>query len=592
MMSAAPSAPSLLRLMTWTDWEERLLYWASCSGVRKPANQVNNSAAQKQESRAKLHTEVSPTLPPLHSKRLRDTVSPSSGRVNPFSGFFWRRFPRSPCFSSLGNLRCLVRESISLIVGCCVFFIAASASLPAQETKPADIWTAAARGDIDRLTVLLAGDESANTRDEDGHAPLHHAAWNSQLAAMQLLLDHNADIDLQSDQLWTPLHWGARNGRAQSVGWLLDHGAKVDVPAHLGQTALHLASKHNYRVTLALLLEAGADPNAGDTHGQTSVHLAALDGYTVTVTQLLDHGGDIEARTNWGATPLSAAAARGRTSTVAALLLRKAEVDPKTDAGWTPLFAALVGKYKGPAQFLRNSGADLHIVTQAGGTLLHAAASSGMDEWIIELLDAGLGINAKDAGGRTPLDHAHENLWEETTELLVAKGAKPGPKPTLHHAAISGDLAKVHQLVAAGADLAKLDDWHLPPRNWTPIHYAAAGGDVAVVDALIRAGADPRAVDYSGWTPMVVALANGNILAANVLKKWQSLPGIVRMNHDGQMTFEVIGATNTQCDIEASLDLKQWNKVGRVKLEGGRGSFRDVRRIWLPRCYYRAKAVE
>ena len=106
--------------------------------------------------------------------------------------------------------------------------------------------------------MLLAGDEAANARDGDGNSPLHHAAWNSQLSAMQLLLDHDADINLQSDQLWTPLHWATRNGRAQSVGWLLDHGAKVDVPAHLGHTALHLAAKYNYRVTLALLLAAPA----------------------------------------------------------------------------------------------------------------------------------------------------------------------------------------------------------------------------------------------------------------------------------------------------------------------------------------------
>ena len=482
---------------------------------------------------------------------------------------------------------------INKIAGLFFFYIVAAASIFAQDTQPIDIWGAAAEGDIDRLSTLFAeGDADVDARDADGNSPLHHASWNSQLAAMQLLLDHAADIDSQSDQLWTPLHWAARNGRAQSVEWLLIHGAKVDVPAHLGQTALHLAAKQNYRVTIGLLLEAGADPNAKDTNGQTPVHFAALDGYTLTVTQLLDHGGDIEAKTHWGATPLSAAAARGRTSTVAALLLRDAEVDPKTDDGWTPLFAALVGKYKGPAQFLRNNGADIHIVTKAGNTLLHAVASSGMDEWIIELLDAGLGINTEDAGGRTPLDHAHKNLWAGTAELLMARGGKPGPKPTLHYAAISGELAKVRQLVAAGADLAKRDDWHLPPRNWTPLHYAAAGGNVAVTEHLIRAGADPRSIDYSGWTPMVVALANGNIPAANVLKKWQSLPGIVRVNHDGQMIFEVIGIAGTRCEIETSVDLKKWSRVGQVTLENGRGSFRDVRRIRLHRCFYRAKVTD
>ena len=493
----------------------------------------------------------------------------------------------------MGKLSFFVRGFTKIIAGLLGFSIAAPASLHAQETAALDIWTAAAKGDIDRLNTLLAeDDEAANSCDEAGNSPLHHAAWNSQLVAMQLLLGYDADINLQSDQLWTPLHWATRNGRAQSVGWLLDHGAKVDVQAHLGQTALHIAAEQNYRASLALLLAAGADPNAKDINSQTPVHLAALDGYTVTATQLLDSGGNIEAKTRWGATPLSAAAARGRTSTVAALLLRKADVDPKTDAGWTPLFAAVVGKYRGPAQFLRNSDADIHIITEAGNTLLHAAASSGMDEWIVDLLDAGLGINAEDAGGRTPLDHARENLWEETAGLLVAKGAKPGRKLTLHHAAISGELSKVRQLVAAGADLAKRDDWHLPPRNRTPLHYAAAGGVVAVVDSLIRAGADPRAVDYSGWTPMIVALAKRHIEAANVLKKWQSLPGIVSVNHDGQMNFEVIGVDGTQCDIEVSADMKKWSRIGQVSLENGRGSFLDARRIWLPHCFYRAKPVE
>ena len=478
------------------------------------------------------------------------------------------------------------------VAALCILLGLCAAQPTAQETQPDDLWTAAAKGDLVRLAALLNADASPNARDTDGTTPLHHAAWNSRLEAMQLLLDRGADIDSQSDQLWTPLHWAARNGRASSVRWLLDHGAKVDTPAHLAQTPLHLAADHNYRVTIALLLEAGADPNAKDTHDQTPVHLAALNGHTETVTQLLDHGGNIEARTDWGATPLSAAAARGRTSTVAALLIRNAEADPKTDAGWTPLFAALVGKYNAAAEFLRKRGAALDIVTGAGGTLLHAAASSGMDKWIVSLLDAGLDVNAQDAGGRTPLDHARENLWDTTADLLLANGAKPGPKPTLHHAARSGDLAKVRRLTAAGADVAKRDDWHLPPRNWTPLHYAAAGGDVAVVEALIRAGADPRAFDYSGWTPMIAALAKRHVDAANALKKWESLPGIVRMKHDGQMTFEVLGIAGTQCDIEASLDLKQWNKVGRVKFEDGRGSFRDVRRILLPRCFYRVKAVE
>ena len=485
-----------------------------------------------------------------------------------------------------------MRELIRYIAALATLVVAAAVDAHAQEESPT-IWQAAASDDVARLQVLIEEDsEAINAGDKFGNTPLHHAAWTGAVGAMQWLIDKGAEIDLMSDQQWTPLHWATRNGQLPSVDLLLRHGAEVNAVGHLEQTALHLAAKNEFEKTVSRLLEAKADPNAKDVNGQTPIHFAALDGYTVIVTELLENGGDIEAKTDWGATPLSAAAARGRTSTVAALLVRDAIVDPVTDAGWTPLFASVVGKFKAPTKFLRDNGANIHVVTQAGNTLLHAAASSGMDELITELLEAGLDINAEDEGGRTPLDHAIGNLWKTTPELLKSKGGKPGPKPTLHHAAFTGDLAAVKQLVSAGADLSQRDDWQLPPRNWTPLHYAAAGGDQAVIRHLILAGADVRAIDYSGWTPMVVALVNRHIDAANLLKRWQSLPGIVNLRYTGQMSFDVVGVADTECEVEASTDLKKWHVVGRVKLKDGKGRFFDRRRILLPRCYYRAKVVE
>ena len=462
----------------------------------------------------------------------------------------------------------------------------------AQE-KQTEIWEAAATGNLDRLQTLVEEDAAAlKAGDQSGNTPLHHAAWGGQIEVMGWLIDNGADIELKSDQQWTPLHWAARNGKWASVKLLLDHGAAADSPGHLDQTALHLAAKNNFATTVRRLLEAKANPNTKDINGQTPIHFAALEGHTDIVVSLLENGGDIDAKTDWGATPLSAAAARGRTSTVAALLVREAEIDPVTDAGWTPLFASVVGKFKAPTKFLRNNGANIHVVTKAGNTLLHAAASSGMDELILELLDADLDINAEDAGGRTPVDHATVNLWSNTEELLRSKGGKPGPKQTLHHAAIRGDLTAVQRLVDAGADLSQRDDWQLPPRNWTPLHYAAAGGNVAVIHHLILSGADVRAVDYTGWTPMVVALSKQQIDAANLLKRWQSLPGIVNLHYTGQMSFEIVGVAGTECEIEASIDLRKWSSIGRVKLENGKAKFWDRRRILLPKCFYRAKAIE
>ena len=91
---------------------------------------------------------------------------------------------------------------------------------------------------------------------------------------------------------------------------------------------------------------------------------------------------------------------------------------------------------------------------------------------------------------------------------------------------------------------------------------------------------------------MVAALNKRHIAAANILKVWESLPGIVQVKYDGQMIFEIFGIPGTRCNIETSLDLKQWNLIGQVTLKTSRTLFRDLRRIWQPHCFYRAKAVE
>jgi len=477
------------------------------------------------------------------------------------------------------------------------FSIAAATVVHAQENLPS-IWQVAASGDISQLKTLVEVDgNTVNAVDKFGNTPLHHAAWNGEVEAMKWLIDQGAEVNINNYSQWSPLHWGTRNGQLSGINLLLEYDAEVNTAGHLEQTALHLAAKYEYKKIISRLLEAKADPNATDALGQTPMHIAALDGFTSIVIDLLENGGDVDAKSEWGATPLSAAAARGRTSTVTALLVRGAQVDPKTNAGWTPLFSSVVGKFNASSKLLRDSGADIHVKTKTSNTLQHAAASSGMDEFALYLIEAGLDINAEDAGGQTPLDHAIGNQWKKTTELLQANGGKVGSKHTLHHAALKGDLAEVKRLASAGAEVSQYDEWHLPPRNWTPLHYAAAGGKLSVIRYLIQSGADVLATDHSSWTPMVIALANRNIDAANLLKRWQSL-GIANIGsravllYSGQMSFDVFGLAGNRCLIETSTDLKRWSPLGRINLVNGKARFTDRRKILLQRCYYRVKILE
>ncbi|MGO8744852.1 MAG: ankyrin repeat domain-containing protein [Thermoguttaceae bacterium] len=73
----------------------------------------------------------------------------------------------------------------------------------------------------------------------------------------------------------------------------------------------------------------------------------------------------------------------------------------------------------------------------------------------------------------------------------------------LHYAAFEGDIARVRELLAAGADPSSADD-----DGWTPLHFAAQEQSAEVVGILIVAGAVVNARDANGNTPLSRAVFN------------------------------------------------------------------------------------
>jgi ankyrin repeat protein len=82
-------------------------------------------------------------------------------------------------------------------------------------------------------------------------------------------------------------------------------------------------------------------------------------------------------------------------------------------------------------------------------------------------------------------------------------GADRMGRSPLHYAALEGDVARVRELLAAGADPAFQDD-----NGWTPLHFAAQEQRAEVASMLIAAGASVDAQDVYGNTPLGKAVFN------------------------------------------------------------------------------------
>lgn len=149
------------------------------------------------------------------------------------------------------------------------------------------IFQAAQSGKASRLDDLLNSEPFlANTENGDGLTPLGFAAHFGQKAAVQVLLDHGADVNSVS------------------------HSTINYIPSN---TALHaaIAGERNVDV-IKLLLKHKALTNIFDSNRHTSVHAAAFhDDNQEIINLLIAHGANVNAKVEGGKTALSLAIEQG-----------------------------------------------------------------------------------------------------------------------------------------------------------------------------------------------------------------------------------------------------------------------------------------
>lgn len=153
----------------------------------------------------------------------------------------------------------------------------ALAKVLAHAKRELDVFETAALGETDRLGALLDSDTRlAYTRNVDGYAPLHLAAFFGRPASAQRLLTAGADVDdvAQNSTAVTPLHSAVAGRHADVVRVLLDAGAQVDVCQQGGWTPLHAAAQNGDIQSVELLLAAGANAEAFNNAQHTPADLA------------------------------------------------------------------------------------------------------------------------------------------------------------------------------------------------------------------------------------------------------------------------------------------------------------------------------
>jgi ankyrin repeat protein len=100
-----------------------------------------------------------------------------------------------------------------------------------------DIEIAAGLGRVDLLdqlinagpTTLPATGEAATAPRGDHPLPVHWAAMNGEIEAIEFLLNQGFDINEQDERKRSPLEVAKMKKQSETVEWLLEHGAAWDV---------------------------------------------------------------------------------------------------------------------------------------------------------------------------------------------------------------------------------------------------------------------------------------------------------------------------------------------------------------------------
>lgn len=108
---------------------------------------------------------------------------------------------------------------------------------------PSNIWGASASGDLEAIKIAIDEKVDVNAMDQKfGMTPLSFAALNGKTAAVELLIEHGADVNGLNRDGGTPLHGSVFLGHVETTKLLLNKGADRNIRKHDGLLPIDAAN--------------------------------------------------------------------------------------------------------------------------------------------------------------------------------------------------------------------------------------------------------------------------------------------------------------------------------------------------------------
>lgn len=402
--------------------------------------------------------------------------------------------------------------------------------------------------------------------DAQGQTALMAAARLQDMAAIQWLLEHGADINAVDLENQHALFWAVIENKYQAVESLLNHrekprleqtsslgisliqaaridirifeklvdaGADLKYEGHAGQTVLNTAVVNEDVDIVKFLLSLGPDRNVDIHHRDSARWTPILDatGFkpNVEITRvLMEHGSRLSDTNGSNDSPLHLAARSGQPDLLRVLLEYRTSEDLTrlNDYGNTPLLA--ISEFKNTTtlecvKLLVRAGADVNAQDKNGWSVLMTSATFGPEaREIHEYLLSQSRINGKltTNTGITALHLASQYCDVELVAKLLEQGADANVRcvnvrstPLIAACIpVAGDAAVLENVGLIVRDLISHDalvDSMLGTSLYSPLCAASLYAGVGVIKCFLDQAASVHKMDPLGRFPIHFAAANG-----------------------------------------------------------------------------------
>ena len=436
-------------------------------------------------------------------------------------------------------------------------------------------------------TLIDLGANVNVQRTDDKVAPVTLSVCFNNFVAVNLLLDHGADVNIARADGNSPLHLAVSNGFFDIAKRLVEKGSDVNLQKKEGRTPLFFGLKNKHEQLIKLLIENEADVNIGYKKNYTETILVrgkdkgrAAWHYVLVKKHLLGlflkrvKGGRVNVadfgdilRSGWGKDPPEG---------IIDQILE--ECDFKEIPGVTVLhIASKENNEPEIIDLLVKSGANVNVQDAEGFTPLHMAAIHGNLKIVKKLVDLEADVNIVTTDGKNAAELAHLNEELEIEEYLESKMASSQrTKEKEVDSELADFLMEAYGLSATYYLTEQLTELNLrsgwgkdPPEGTgdkilkeyeeekpgvTPLHIASGRiNKPEIVDLLVMYGANVNAQDAAGFIPLHMAAIHGNL---KVVKKLVDLEADVNIvTTDGKNAAE-LAHLNEELEIEEYLKSK------------------------------------